>query len=620
MFTIFDLCTMVQQISIDPSPLSFGTFFERYLTQMHPYLAKRLAYGDANYAATIKMFRYDTHLTKAFTETTISAFVQRIATILRINDRNAEAVFSLYFQAAARLYFSSCWDNIPAFVDANASRLKLLRVQNVNTRQIRDGFKNVEGPRQVDLPILTVLSKFKLPVIVFVYSKYSSLCTTIWENFKQAEERLRGEALFLTLDGVSDTEFTTTNHVESFPDIIRFYNQSDVSRFPIHTTAATVENIVSFSSGKGFSTQIPMGKAVSPQERNVNQALDDPFSSMNNTSKWFIKLIDHGIDEIPKIMEHRIETVQSIIESSMGRKNMTENRSCIQPQRSLSDGHIPPVCILLGGGMAAGKTSAMNLVKNTEFWKKHGSGIVVVEADAFKIADPLFHCLKSVSAEAARLVHFDSVIAAEKLLVEAVNARRNIVFDGTLAWHEYALQTVNMMRDRHYTFARGPGYVKDHLGNITEQYWNRVEKRQTPVDAYQVELVGVTADPEEAIMRGIVRRIMTGRGVTVKDQLSSHIKFSENFVRYIPLMNSVYLFDTSLNIKSRRDEEIHFKDQLVAIKPGFLFQNPLLTAGESYVSYFHILLPETYNMFLSRRDMFNEASNNRELYRMNMRD
>lgn len=106
----------------------------------------------------------------------------------------------------------------------------------------------------------------------------------------------------------------------------------------------------------------------------------------------------------------------------------------------------------------------------------------------------------------------------------------------TLAWEPFLAQTLAMVRDRRHTYRRGPGYVEEKHGggnkkDVREQYWEvdgDVPPGQEPAP-YRVELVGVYVRPEVAVRRAIIRRLLTGRGVPVRDQLRSHALFARNF-------------------------------------------------------------------------------------------
>lgn len=305
------------------------------------------------------------------------------------------------------------------------------------------------------------------------------------------------------------------------------------------------------------------------------------------SQQWVPLLKSQGIDELDKLTNERSKIVHRKIDRAI-KCNAT---SCdIRPERSMPARHkknvgkdpdsvdnFPPMCVLLGGGMGAGKTTVVNLIGCTPFWKAYGDSVVTVEADEFKMSDPLFQFLLGVTPNAASFVHRDSLDAAEQLFVQAVNSRRDIVFDGTLTWHEYARQTIEMLRDTEYFYRRGRGFMKNGApdGKKIEEYWVRDKRRELPVRPYRVEIVGVTADADISVMRGIVRRITSGRDVSVRHQLNSHRLFSQNFERYIELADATYLFDTTLpSVQEEEEKKLDYIGQLIAFKPGLLFKSP----------------------------------------------
>lgn len=92
--------------------------------------------------------------------------------------------------------------------------------------------------------------------------------------------------------------------------------------------------------------------------------------------------------------------------------------------------------------------------------------------DDIKSGDPLYRALQAAGVEQASvLVHSDSTTAAEQLLLDAVNHRRDILFDSTMQWAPFIRQTVEMVRDDQNLYRKGPGYKKHEDGTITERYW-----------------------------------------------------------------------------------------------------------------------------------------------------
>ena len=214
----------------------------------------------------------------------------------------------------------------------------------------------------------------------------------------------------------------------------------------------------------------------------------------------------------------------------------------VQKYRTTAD---PPMFIMMGGGMASGKTTAASALTQTDFWKRHGECAVVVDADEFKMADPLF-------SEQVPDLHKRSTVAAENLLLEAVNTQRDVVYDGTMSWLPYVEQTINMVRQAHeYEFEQGPGWLPD---KGVEQYWVQSKKKETVGVPYVVRFMGITVDPRLAVQRGILRRMSTGRVVPVAAQLRSFRLFAWAFPVYAELCDSIVLFNNNVRVDLEKGE------------------------------------------------------------------
>lgn len=75
--------------------------------------------------------------------------------------------------------------------------------------------------------------------------------------------------------------------------------------------------------------------------------------------------------------------------------------------------------------------------------------------------------LAGVDPETASLVHSSSVKAALSLLVAAINEGRDVIFDGTMSWEPFVVQTIEMVRNAHLRrYRMGPGYQKREDGSI----------------------------------------------------------------------------------------------------------------------------------------------------------
>lgn len=226
----------------------------------------------------------------------------------------------------------------------------------------------------------------------------------------------------------------------------------------------------------------------------------------------------------------------------------------------------PPFFIFLGGGMAAGKTTAATALTQSEWWEAHKDQVVVVDADTFKMADPIRNSKPSD-------LHAKSTKYAEKLLVTALNQGCSVIFDGTMMWAPFVEQTVAMVRKAHtHHFTMGPGF--DAVLGV-EQYWCVGEKRKEPLDVpYHVLLLAITVEPHEAVPRGILRTLTTGRSVPIQSQLRSFRLFSQGFETYAKLCDEVTLYNNNVRVdlelgqlpprilhKEHKDDELVVEDQ-----------------------------------------------------------
>ncbi|KAG0585552.1 hypothetical protein KC19_2G020400 [Ceratodon purpureus] len=221
-----------------------------------------------------------------------------------------------------------------------------------------------------------------------------------------------------------------------------------------------------------------------------------------------------------------------------------------------------PVILFIGGGMGAGKSTVVKHILSSSFWSGVIHDAVVVEADAFKETDVIYRHLASMSSDDiagnAELVHQYSTEAANSLLVSALNEGRDVVFDGTMSWEPFVLQTIDMVRDIHNRrYRMGPGEIKNDDGTTTERYWEPVDDddeyfletkaNNGCVDKrhYRIEFVGVTCDAHLAVVRGLRRAIVTRRGVPVKGQLRSHKLFAKSLKKYIEMVDAAKIYSTS---------------------------------------------------------------------------
>ncbi|KAM0028368.1 putative Zeta toxin domain, P-loop containing nucleoside triphosphate hydrolase [Helianthus debilis subsp. tardiflorus] len=215
-----------------------------------------------------------------------------------------------------------------------------------------------------------------------------------------------------------------------------------------------------------------------------------------------------------------------------------------------------PVLLFMGGGMGAGKSTALKDILQEPFWAGASANAVVIEADAFKESDVIYRALSSRGhhdmLQTAELVHQSSTDAASSLLVTALNEGRDVIMDGTLSWVPFVVQTITMARNVHRKrYRMGAGYKVNDDGSVTENYWEQLEEESEPVDGnskrrpYRIELVGVVCDAYLAVVRGIRRAIMCRRAVRVRSQLTSHKRFARAFMTYCQIVDTARLYLTN---------------------------------------------------------------------------
>ncbi|CAD7696114.1 unnamed protein product [Ostreobium quekettii] len=258
-----------------------------------------------------------------------------------------------------------------------------------------------------------------------------------------------------------------------------------------------------------------------------------------------------------------------------------------------------PTLLLLGGGMAAGKSTVREIIGHDDFWSKVGPSAVVVEADAIKNQDVVFQALSErLGGDPAisQLVHEYSTSNAEGMLVAAVNGQKDIVFDGTMTWLPFVQQTIAMVRDHEHQYTRGAGWYQDADGNFCEEYWKVCEG--APVDPkdrlpYRIELVGVTCDPALAVGRGIWRKLRTGRGVPVSSQLRSHRLFAQNFETMADLVDTATLYHTGSKLTTFTGNRV---------EPKVIAHKSAATRGEMLVN------PTAWEQFLGLKNINDDAT------------
>ncbi|GMJ08797.1 NAD kinase-CaM dependent [Hibiscus trionum] len=250
----------------------------------------------------------------------------------------------------------------------------------------------------------------------------------------------------------------------------------------------------------------------------------------------------------------------TLVEEMKAMARVDDDSNCTDVMVPVAHSQRSPVLLLMGGGMGAGKSTALKLILQESFWAGAAANAVVVEADAFKETDVIYRALSSRGhhndmLQTAELVHQSSTDAASSLLVTALNEGRDVVMDGTLSWVPFVEQTIAMARNVHkHQYRMGVGYKVADDGTVTENYWEQVKEEEgnqqengtgTHRKPYRIELVGVVCDAYLAVVRGIRRSIMVKRAVRVNSQLKSHKMFASAFQGYCQLVDNARLYCTN---------------------------------------------------------------------------
>lgn len=209
----------------------------------------------------------------------------------------------------------------------------------------------------------------------------------------------------------------------------------------------------------------------------------------------------------------------------------------------------PPFFVFLGGGMAAGKSTALRAFYQSTWWQERAGGagrdgVVVVAADEFKTRN-----FDPNNQEA----HVNSTKSAELLLIQSINQCRNIILDGTMMWAPFVVDVVKVIRAAQTTiFKPGQGY---HPDTGKERYFEFARARPVPYPhPYKILCLGITVEPNIAVPLGLLRHFSTGRGVRIRDQLRSFKLFSQNFPLYATLVDAIYLLDNNAPADAEQGE------------------------------------------------------------------
>lgn len=536
----------------NPEIPTFGDFTVSHLQTEHWCTTPPIPIPVLRAAAEAHLFRFDPSLPPDFIRERVSRATSALVSRAHLQPRAARRWLHSALRDCAHAYFDARWAYVSGIVDANAPIVARLRRAALCSRDITDAPVAHLSPHGV-----AHLASTGRPVVVNVYTSYCSKCNDLTPVFEAAASDDGHNARFAAVDASEHPDSRALFGVERYPTVI-LLDGGERTIYP-RALEPTVNRLVAFANGEDPAADVDVAEIAPAADAPEHHAL----------GQWAAMLARQGIDELDALVRDRDILVHMRIDEAI----QCGGSACeILPTRAT--GKLPAVCVLLGGGMGAGKTTAVSAIANTKFWDAHGANVVCVEADAFKEQDPFFHVLNALTLSASRVVHADSIAAAETLFLEAVNRRRDVVFDGTLSWAEYAKQTVAMLRDGEYEYERGEGYVVEDDGTVSETYWRKARRREVPVQPYHIELVAVTVDAPSAVARGVVRQIVSGRGVSVADQLRSHALFSSHFEEYVRIVDAAYLFDmTEAGVvdDDESDDDRSATAEIIAMRPGVLF-------------------------------------------------
>ena len=168
-------------------------------------------------------------------------------------------------------------------------------------------------------------------------------------------------------------------------------------------------------------------------------------------------------------------------------------------------GEKPKVVMLLGGAASGKSTAERNYIT-----PKYGDALGVVNVDDVKDDLPEFDRFKRENVDtAASRVHEESSDIGKQIVSQAIEGGRNFIYDAVLGKPEKAKKMIEKLR------AKG----------------------------YEIELVGVSLDTDEAVSRAIARADRSGRMVPEDILREGHAGAVDTFEAIKDLVDSAVLFD-----------------------------------------------------------------------------
>lgn len=168
-----------------------------------------------------------------------------------------------------------------------------------------------------------------------------------------------------------------------------------------------------------------------------------------------------------------------------------------------------PKAFIKAGGAASGKGTVDNLLRK----EGHiGKGAVEINADTFKEQLPEYReFIDAGDARGANYLHEESSQLAKRAKDAVIEKNADVVFDKVLGNPKKAKALIKELK------AAG----------------------------YEIELLGVSVDPREAIIRSVVRYTQKQRWVHIPALLEGHKNVSKHFDEYVDLVDDVRLYDSN---------------------------------------------------------------------------
>lgn len=170
-----------------------------------------------------------------------------------------------------------------------------------------------------------------------------------------------------------------------------------------------------------------------------------------------------------------------------------------------------PIAVLTGGGGASGKGTVLKQLQNEGYIPV--DGFVHVDPDEIKTKNiPEYaELLREVDSRAAPTVHEESSDVAKIITNRAIAQRKNLIIDKTLNNREKTLKQIQDLHDA----------------------------------GYEVRLVGVTIDLDEALIRALSRFYGSGRLPLVSHMVNAHVAFNNYFLEYAQAVDDAVIYDNS---------------------------------------------------------------------------